>query len=163
MQNHNQKLRTGMVVLVIVVAVALLNNVLQEGSITGQFIDREEKAVTRVIDGDTILVEGGDRVRLLDIDTPERGEPCYKEAKDRLAELIDNRIVVLEKSGENKDQYDRLLRYVVYNNTNINVLLVREGMANTYFYNKNSPYYSQLIQAEQAAKSERLCVWKEVK
>src|SRR5687767_8858842 len=68
-------------------------------------------SVTRIIDGDTRVVEGGDRVRLLDIDTPEKGQPCSANATARLAELIDGKEVLLEKRGEDKDRYDRLLRY----------------------------------------------------
>jgi micrococcal nuclease len=97
---------------------------------------------------------------LLDIDTPEKGQTCYKEAKDRLTELIDGKQVELKSGKEDKDTYDRLLRYVFYNGTNINMLMVREGWANLYFYNKDTPYYSQLIEAEQAAKIDGLCVWR---
>lgn len=120
---------------------------------------RHESSVTRVIDGDTIVIEGGERVRLLDIDTPERGEPCYSNATNRLKELIDGKEVILEKRGEDKDVYDRLLRYVFLNNTLVNLVMVREGWANMYVVNKNEPYYSLLVSAEQAAKKEKLCVW----
>lgn len=146
---------------VILIVAAALQSVFVAPSLTAYAVgQKEEKIVTRVVDGDTIVVEGGDRIRLVNIDTPERGEPCYKEAKDRLTELIDGENVVLERAGENEDSYGRLLRYVFYNSTNINVLLVREGLANTYFYNKNTPYYEELIGAEQAAKGEGSCVWR---
>jgi len=45
---------------------------------------QEQKVVTRVIDGDTVVVQGGDHVRLLGMDADERGDPCYKAAKERL-------------------------------------------------------------------------------
>ncbi len=152
------------IAIIIVAAIAVVNSlVLQAAGITGKAVaQKEDKIVTRVVDGDTIVVEGGDRIRLLDIDTPERGEACYKEAKDRLTKMIDGKSVTLERTGENKDSYDRLLRYIFYNNTNINLLLVREGLATLYFYNKNTPYYEQLIRAEQSAKKEGLCVWKSI-
>ncbi len=114
--------------------------------------------VTRVIDGDTIVVEGGERVRLLDIDTPEKGEPCATNATNRLKELIDGKEIILEKRGEDRDVYDRLLRYVFLNDTLVNLVMVREGWANLYVVEK-SQYYSYFVEAEQAAKKEGLCVW----
>ena len=116
-------------------------------------------AVTRVIDGDTIVVEGGERVRLLDIDTPERGEECYTNATNRLKDLIDGKEVTLISGKEDKDVYDRLLRYVFLNDTFINQVMVREGFANLYIVNKDPRYYDMLREAEQAAKADGLCVW----
>jgi len=139
-----------LIILVIVyIAVSTINNLPVQ----------EAKIVTRIVDGDTIVVEGGERVRLLDIDTPERGEKCYTEAKNRLAELIGGKAIILEKRGQDRDDYNRLLRYVIYNDTLINLQLVREGLANLYIYNKNTPYYNAFVEAEQAAKNEGLCVW----
>lgn len=114
---------------------------------------------TRIVDGDTIVVEGGERVRLLDIDTPENGEPCSANATARLKGLIDGKEVALVSGVEDKDVYGRLLRYVFLNDTLINVQMVREGWANLYIVNKDPRYYDYFIQAEQAAKKENLCVW----
>ncbi len=111
----------------------------------------EDRLVTRIIDGDTIVVEGGERVRLLDIDTPERGEPCYQEAKDRLEELIDGKEVTLEPHAEDRDRYGRLLRYVFLEDQLINLVLVHEGLATLYVYNKG-PYHNYFVKAEQTAK-----------
>lgn len=140
-------------ILIILIAVYIIVNTINN------MPSREERIATRIIDGDTIVVEGGERVRLLDIDTPEKGQKCYTEAKDRLAELIDGKEIVLEKRGQDRDVYGRLLRYVIYNDTLINLQLVREGLANLYIENKNTPYYSYFVEAEQAAKAEGLCVW----
>jgi len=140
----------GVVVIAIIAALPSFYNSLPQSSFA---------VVTRVIDGDTIVVEGGERVRLLDIDTAETGEPCYREAKDRLAELIDGQKVRLETNGlEDKDQYGRLLRYVFLEDTNINLLMVEEGLANLYIVNK-AQYYNQMRSAEHLAKSEAGCVW----
>lgn len=73
--------------------------------------------VLRVIDGDTIEVElhgEVERVRLLCIDTPERGEPGFAEATDYLRSLIGGARVRLEKDPEHghRDRFGRLLRYV---------------------------------------------------
>lgn len=151
----NRKLAS-LVALVIVIIIYLVNSSFQN------IPTRENKIVTRIVDGDTIVVEGGDRVRLLDMDTPEKGQPCYTEATNRLAELIGNKEVTLEKRGEDKDVYGRLLRYVIYNDTLINLQMVREGFAHLYVYNKDTPYYKYFVEAEQAAKAENLCVWQNI-
>lgn len=52
-----------------------------------------EALATKIVDGDTIIVEGGYNVRLLGIDADERGYPCYEEASKRLEELILNKKV----------------------------------------------------------------------
>ena len=115
--------------------------------------------VTRVVDGDTIIVEGGDSIRLLDIDTPERGEPCASNATALLKYLIDGKEVTLVSGREDRDLYGRFLRYVFLNDTMINLVMVREGFANLYIVNRDPRYYDAFIQAEQAAKKENLCVW----
>lgn len=72
--------------------------------------------VTRVIDGDTVDVRRDgvvERVRLLGIDTPERDQCGYAAAKDLITELVTGREVTLvEGSRDDRDRYDRLLRYV---------------------------------------------------
>ncbi|MEO0118550.1 MAG: hypothetical protein ABIK66_05455, partial [candidate division WOR-3 bacterium] len=72
-----------------------------------QLPDGAIKLVTKVIDGDTFLIEGGYSVRLLGIDVDEKGYPCYNAAKSRLEELILNKKVKLEKGVEDFDQYCR--------------------------------------------------------
>ena len=87
--------------------------------------------VTRVIDGDTIEVELHgeiERVRLLCIDTPERGQDGYAEATEYLRGLIGDG-VRLEKDPEHghRDNFGRLLRYVWVGDVLINVEMVRAG------------------------------------
>jgi len=73
--------------------------------------------VVRVIDGDTLVarVDGeARRVRLIGIDTPERGECGYDAAGDRLRALVGERRVELEAdpTQDREDRYGRLLAYV---------------------------------------------------
>lgn len=120
----------------------------------------EKVTVTKVIDGDTIIVEGGFTVRLLGIDSDERGYPCYQLAKNRLEELVLNREVRLEKGYENKGKYGRYLRYIFLNNTNINLKLIKEGAAIARF-SGNSKYKEEIQKAEKFAKENRIgCEWK---
>ncbi len=120
----------------------------------------ETKLVTKIIDGDTVIVEGGDSVRLLGIDTDERGYPCYSAAKDRLEELVLNREAVLEREGEDKDQYGRYLRYILLDDDNVNVRMVSEGYAVARLDPDNVRYRDDIIAAEKSAMSNGIgCKW----
>lgn len=86
--------------------------------------------VTEVIDGDTLEVEGIGRVRLIGIDTPERGECGFATASQRLADLVEGRSVVLVPgASDDVDRYDRLLRYVEVDGTDAGLSLIESGLA----------------------------------
>ena len=118
--------------------------------------------VTRVIDGDTVVADG-EHIRLLGIDADERGDPCYKEAKEKLEEYILNKEVILESDNENKDQYGRLLRYIFLDGENINLKLVEEGFAIARFYPENTKYKDEIINAEKESREKKLgCKWRNI-
>ena len=94
--------------------------------------------VTKVIDGDTIEIEGGEKVRLIGVDTPETVDPkksvgCFgKEASNKNKQLVEGKKVILESDSEDMDRYGRLLRYVYLPLENgqalfIDDFLIREG------------------------------------
>lgn len=123
----------------------------------------EKARVTKIIDGDTIIVEGGRHIRLLGIDTDEKGYPCYIPAKKRLEELILNKEVYLERDKEDKDQYGRYLRYVFIENNNtkenVNLRMVKEGLAVARFY-ENEKYKEEIMDAEKFAIENKIgCKW----
>ncbi|MBI4168157.1 MAG: thermonuclease family protein [Candidatus Aenigmarchaeota archaeon] len=153
MRRKNAKLPV-LFIAIILIAYAI-NGYMADQSISA----REETYVTKVIDGDTIVIAGGQRVRLLSIDTRERGENCYSEAKQRLEELVLLKNITLERDREDKDQYDRLLRYIYTNESFINLQMVKEGLAVAYIYEPSVKHRSQFIEAERAARSEGGCVW----
>ena len=70
--------------------------------------------VTKVVDGDTIALNNSERVRFSGINTPEKGECYYQEAKDILGSIVLGKEVYLERDRTNKGKYGRLLRYVYY-------------------------------------------------
>ena len=74
----------------------------------------QEFKVIRVIDGDTFVIEGGERVRMIGINAPELKDPFGVESKTHLKKLIENKYVNLIKGDEtsDKDYFKRLLRYV---------------------------------------------------
>ena len=122
--------------------------------------DGSLKLVTKIIDGDTFLIEGGYSVRILGIDADERGHPCYEEAKTRLEELILNKEVKLEKGTEDKDQWCRYLRYVFLNEENISLTLVKEGLVVARFSPEDVKYREEIARAEKEAKENKIgCKW----
>lgn len=87
--------------------------------------------VTRVIDGDTVLTDAG-RVRLIGIDSPERGQPGYYEAKQNLHYELPRGtrvFLVSVNTKPNTDHYGRLLRYVYVGDRDIGLQQLRLGHA----------------------------------
>ncbi len=106
--------------------------------------------LVKVVDGDTIDVKlkngETERIRLIGIDTPERGESCFDEAKQRLAVLLDRDPVRLIKDKSNRDRYGRLVRYVCNAaDVFVEASLVREGLAVPYRYYPDT-YYADYLQ-----------------
>lgn len=117
--------------------------------------------VPKVIDGDSIKLQNNIEVRLLGINTPERGQPYYQEATNRLKELVEGKNVTLESDVQDKDQYGRLLRYVFVNDLFVNLQLVKEGYANIYIIQPNTRYETLLRNGEDEAKTLKLNIWKQ--
>ena len=90
--------------------------------------------VRQVIDGDTIILENGERVRLIGINTPEEGKYFYDEAKEVMELLALGKQVRLEKDIGDLDKYGRLLRYIYTEDHFINLEMVKRGFANSYTY-----------------------------
>ena len=122
-----------------------LENFLNKGATEKVFVDR-------VIDGDTIEAKGkNESIRLLGINTPERGEVYYNEAKKFLEDKILKQNVTLKFTKERYDKYDRLPAYVFLEQNagseNVNVEMVRNGFANHYFYSGSDIYSEDLLNA----------------
>jgi len=117
------------------------------------------KVVTKILDGDTIIADG-ETIRLLGIDADEKGEKCYDAAKEKLKELLLNKVVDLEYFNEDVDYYGRKLRYVIVDGENINFLLVKQGYVIARV--SNDPYKQVLIEAERFARENKVgCKWQE--
>jgi endonuclease YncB( thermonuclease family) len=118
-------------------------------------IDADEHGrVVDVIDGDTIDVEiDGQvyRVRYIGVNTPERDEPCYREARDANAAWVDGRMVTLERDQSETDRFDRLLRYVYVGDVFVNAALVQDGYAEAVLYPPDDREWDFLVSLEQNA------------
>ena len=91
---------------------------------------------TRAVDGDTIDTTLG-RVRVIGIDTPERGECGYSEATNRVTQLLvggPEEIVFNSPDHDETDKYGRLLRHVLIKDAgDLGEILIREGYANARY------------------------------
>ena len=115
--------------------------------------------ISRVIDGDTFVLENNETIRLIGINTPERGESYYEEAKNRLRELVEGKQVILEDDVDNRDAYGRLLRYAYVNGAFVNLIMVQEGYARAYPYRNNLRHVEEFADAEERARNSRLRIW----
>lgn len=121
--------------------------------------------VTRVIDGDTIELENGEKVRYIGIDTPETVDPsrpvgCFgKEASNKNKELVENKRVRLERDVSDKDRYGRLLRYVYVGDLFVNLELVKQGYATSYTYPPDVEYQDQFVAAQKEARDAERGLW----
>lgn len=121
----------------------------------------ESGLVTRVVDGDTIdvLLNGvNTRIRYLQMNTPERDEPCYREATQANADLVAGKTVRLVADKELVDRYDRLLRFIYVDEVLVNRELVVQGFAEAVVYPPNDAHYEEFVRLEaQAAADQRGC------
>lgn len=126
-----------------------------------------EALVVRVIDGDTVEIEGGQRVRYIGIDTPEIARPTEpaeyfgEEAAEKNRALVEGRIVSLESDVAVRDEYGRWLRYVWLGDTMINAELVRLGCAYAYSLPPNTRYQELFLRLEGEAREQKLGLWTE--
>lgn len=121
--------------------------------------DLQGAIVTNVVDGDTIDLQDGQRVRLLGINTPEKGQFYFEEATKRLKELVLDREVTLEMDKSNKGKYGRLLRHVYVDGKNTGRILLREGYANVFFMSPDLKYKEEFKAAEKQARENGLGIW----
>jgi len=118
--------------------------------------------VVRVLDGDTMELRGGDKVRLLAIDTPEKGEPLHDEATRLLSRLAFNQGATLEYANQRRDRYGRLLGYVYVDTLFLNKTIIDSGYAYVYLFNDNeltSPSVKKLLDAQRSAIDRRAGLW----
>jgi len=103
--------------------------------------------ITRVIDGDTVVLSDGRTVRYLGINAPEKGEEGFLEAKERNEELVSGKEVRLEYDLEKKDRYGRDLAYVFVGEEMINLKLLAEDLAQVFIIGPNLKYAEEFIRA----------------
>ncbi len=111
--------------------------------------------VAAIVDGDTIdvVVDGEEqRVRLLNVDTPEVGECLHDEATTFLEQRIPPGTEVdLEYDEERHDQYGRVLAGVLENDSLVNAEIAAEGLGVAVLFEPNDRFYDEVLAAQAAA------------
>jgi endonuclease YncB( thermonuclease family) len=117
--------------------------------------------VTRVIDGDTVELGNGDGVRIVGIDTPERGECGYDAATAHMERLVLGKRVRLTISDEDTDRYGRLLRYVDVGKRDAGLAQIRAGLAIARYDSRDGYGYhereNRYIAVDKATASRTTC------
>jgi endonuclease YncB( thermonuclease family) len=117
--------------------------------------------VTRVIDGDTVELANGDGVRVVGIDTPERGDCGYDAATANMERLVLGKRVRLTMSDEDTDRYGRFLRYVNVGKRDAGLAQINAGLAIARYDSRDGYGYhereNRYIAADKATPSRTTC------
>ncbi len=125
----------------------------------------ENGVVLEVIDGDTIRLEDGRLIRYIGIDSPEIDSPyteaeCFGyESTEINKDYVEGKTVELVKGLEDKDKYDRYLRYVYIDGIFINTQMIAEGAAVASRYGPEKRYHQVFTQLEQYSKLKNRGMW----
>lgn len=134
-------------------ALALSVSLMIPGVLADEFI------VAKVIDGDTIVLENGEHVRYIGIDTPEKGRPYYEEAKRRNERFLKGRKVRLEFDVGKTDRFGRTLAYVYAGDIFVNEYLVRTGYALAYTVPPNVKFAKKFVSLQEEAREQKKGLW----
>lgn len=123
--------------------------------------EKEEEIfqVKNVIDGDTIELENGQKVRYIGINTPEKGQNFYEEALFYNKSLVENKQVRLEYDIQKSDQYERILAYVYVDDIFVNLELINTGLAVVYTVPPNVKYTNMFVKAQKEAQEKEVGMW----
>ncbi len=133
------------------------------------FPETETATVKRVVDGDTIELADGRKLRYIGINTPETVDPrkpveCFgKEASSENKKLVEGKEIRMEKDISQIDKYGRLLRYVYVGppvgELMVNDYLVRQGFAHAATYPPDVKYADTFTEAETEARTNNSGLW----
>lgn len=117
--------------------------------------------VTKVIDGDTIIVDGKTKVRYVGMDTPEYNRPGFQQSVAANRRLVEGREVQLELDVQQRDRYQRLLAYVWVGEVLVNLRLLQEGYAQVWTFPPNVRYERAFLEAQRRARRDKAGLWGE--
>lgn len=135
-----------------------------------QSLQRVDYTVEKVIDGDTIQLSNGQKVRYIGIDAPEITKrkdskwaydpmPYGNEAKDFNRKLVEGKKVSLEFDVQKFDKYKRLLAYIYLEKEMVNLKIVEAGYAMLYTSSPNIKYAEKLLEAQKDARINKRGLW----
>ena len=132
----------------------------------------QESRVRRVIDGDTIVLESGQTVRYIGMDTPELRrrvdrkwvqdpEPFGEAAKAENERMVNGKTVRLEYDLDTYDRYGRLLAYVYVGDRMVNAALLEEGYAKLLTIPPNVKYVELFRRLSKESRRQQRGLWQE--
>lgn len=119
--------------------------------------------VQEVLDGDTISLDDGRKVRYLGINAPEHGQPYAREATNFNRQLVRGLPVRLEFDRIREDRFGRVLAYVYLDDTMVNERLLAEGWAHVFLMPPNTRHAERFLRLQEKAKAARKGIWKTVR
>lgn len=131
----------------------------------------EEAFVDRAVDGDTIRLADGERVRYIGMDAPELHDvqpgwrirldpqPFARRATIANAKLVEARRVLMLRDVSERDRYGRLLRYVFCNGVLVNAQLILDGLARAYPMDPDTHLCLLMERCEQMARQSQRGMW----
>jgi len=120
--------------------------------------------VERVVDGDTIALVDGTRIRLVQIDTPEKGDECYGDEASELTRRLlppgTHLRIEQDPALDQEDRFGRKLAYVWKDDEDVNLTLVEEGAAGVWFFDGSRGRYArELLRAAERARADLKGLW----
>ncbi len=117
--------------------------------------------VVNIVDGDTLDARRDgttERIRVIGIDTPERGECGFRDAADALeAMVLGKQVELVAGARDDRDRYDRILRYVDVDGTDSGLRLIEQGLAIARYDSRDGygrhPREAAYVAADRAAPS----------
>lgn len=143
-------------VVVVLSAAAYWFGVLRKAPVPG-----EDSTVVGVIDGDTVELADGRTVRLIGIDTPERGDLYYDSASALTERLLLRKDVRLEFDSDKIDRYGRTLAFIWDDDKLVNREIIEQGWAWCYFFEGNLRHSRDLLVSQHRAMETRVGLWKD--
>ena len=147
---------TFILILLALIVIRFVEEIDKDVPLQGRFV------VSKVIDGDTFELQGGDKVRLLSIDTPEKGESYYNEAKELLKKYTYGKQVTLTYAETRRDRYGRLLAYVHVDSIFVNKQILENGLGYLYLFKdteSNLKLTKELLSSQQDAIRSQRGIW----
>lgn len=115
--------------------------------------------IVKVLDGDTVQTETGEKIRYIGINSPEKGEPFSREATEANKLLVLGKKVRFEFDVQRKDRFGRTLAYVFADDTFVNLEMVKSGWAVLQTIPPNVRYQDKIVEAQKEARDNCLGTW----
>lgn len=124
-----------------------------------QGVETSRGEVQGVIDGDTLTLTSGEKIRLIGMNTPEKGQPGYEEAKKTLEDLVSKKTIDIQFDTQKLDKYQRTLAYVYVDNLFINKELIQKGVAMVETIPPNVKHSKEFVETQQDARKDCKGMW----